>query len=176
MQQNKRVKEEDRVQLKDHEHLSHLLALLKKIGSINGTRDLQNIVFSAQELHWMPNDYDFGFCNADFPAPYSPDLSFDLGLLQLERLVTNGEIEGPICLTKKGAELITEQRLKNIQMGNKKDLAALDSSSLASIAKYLQIVKAEQYNQSKAFKKATRYFFTENRTRELEKIVEKVCE
>lgn len=174
MRQNKRIKEKDRVQSKDHEHLLHLLALLKRIGSINGTRDLHNIVFSAQELHWIPNGYHFGFCNADFPAPYSPDLSFDFAILQLQALVTNGEIEEPIRLTKKGDEFIDEEMLKSNQMGDIKDLTALDSSSVASIAKYLQILKAEQYNESKAFEKATRYFFTENRVRELEEIIEKV--
>jgi hypothetical protein len=170
MLQNKSVKEREKTKFGDD--LLHLIAFLKVVETID-TRDLQNLIFIAQELSWMPKDYDFGYCYADFPAPYSSHLCFDLGVLQYKGLVTNRELEEPICLTEKGNKLVNEDGLKDIKSKNIKTAASLDSDSLASIAAYLQIVRALKYDSEKAFEKA-KYIFEEDIARELKKTIEEL--
>ena len=155
--------------------LLDLLALFCVLKRVDTARDLYNIVFSGQECKFIPNNYDFVCAGSEFAAPYSPELNYDLIVLELEGFVTDGYMGEPIYLTKKGDELVNQEAVESIRLENIKKLAVLDVDSLADIAKYLMIRKILNYNPRKTFEKATQLLFnSKDRTKEIISRVERL--
>lgn len=110
------------------------------------TRNLQDVVYVAQELGTLTKKYEFIPSGSSFALPQSPDLEKDLLLLKYKGIVYDTQKPGTITLTIE----LDSTKLNEEAINGLKKLAQIDRTRLDSLTSVMwaKNVLKEEKNKS----------------------------